>query len=104
MRSDPDSEPGPDPRLGSPCRSAAGGCADAGAVAVGVLDNAVRRRSVVADEAPPCVQDGLQASFGLVVGNPHVEVPALFERLLWERQRLVVAVRFLRPSTLGTAG
>ena len=80
-----------------PCRSAAGGCADAGAVAVGVLDDPVRRGRAVADKASPGVQDCLQASFALVVGNPHVEVPALFQRLLRERVGLIVAVRFQPP-------
>src|SRR3954449_1217208 len=76
--------------------SAAGGRADAGTVALGVLDDPVRRRRTVADEATPSVQDRLQPAFGLVRGYPHVEVPALLERLLRERPRLV-AVRCLPP-------
>src|SRR5512138_861132 len=77
-------------------RSAAGGCADAGTVAVGVLDDPVRRRRAVTHEATPGVQDRPQAAFALVVCYPHVEVPALVERLLRERPSLV-AVRFLPP-------
>ena len=51
--------------------------ADAGAVAVGVRDHPERRRLGVADERAAGVEDRLQPPLALVVGHPHVEVPAL---------------------------
>ena len=66
-------------------RSAAQPGADAGAVAVGVLDHPEAGRRQVADQPAPGVEHGLQPALPLVVRHPHVEVPPLVEVLRGQR-------------------
>ena len=72
--------------------SAPSGCADARAVTVGVLNHPVRRRTDVAHQAPPSVEDSLEPMLGFVLRDPYVEVPTLLELLFGERQRLIGVV------------